>query len=100
MCREAFALSRTADEKKLVLGALGDVISPAALNMAVGLLSDEPVREEAAVAVLRIAGGFGGDLKRPDIKEAARAALKKVLDASKNDEVRKGVLALMKRIDG
>jgi HEAT repeat protein len=100
MCREAFALSRTADEKKLVLGALGDGVSPAALNMAVGLLSDEPVREEAAAAVLRAAEGFGGDLKRPDVKESVRAALKKALDASKNDDVRKGVLALMKRIDG
>ncbi|MDD4102737.1 MAG: hypothetical protein PHU80_08925, partial [Kiritimatiellae bacterium] len=47
--------ARTDDERKLILGALAGVAHPDALGMAVALLDLPGVREEAAVAVRRMA---------------------------------------------
>lgn len=55
MCREATALVQAADEKKLLLGALGNIRSPQALSLIVPSLEDADVKNEAATACLSVA---------------------------------------------
>ena len=47
-----------ADEKKLVLGGVGDVVHVDALELAQSHLADEALRDEAAAAMLSIAQGL------------------------------------------
>ena len=98
MCRDVLAVSKSAEEKKLLLGALGRVASPEALEMAVGMLSDAALKDEAAVAAVRIAGHLGNAVKKPGLKEPGRAAMQKVLAASKHDGIRRNANAVIKRV--
>ena len=73
---EALSLAEADAERKLVFGALGDVIHIDALNMVRAHLTDEAVRDEAAVAAASIAKGLAGTLN-----DEALAALQEVLAA-------------------
>lgn len=84
MYAAALAAARRPDEKRLVLGALGDMKSADALQMVVPLLADEALREEAAAAAVKIARGLGADSR-----EAVRAAMKKVLAAAQTEATRR-----------
>jgi len=55
LCREAAGLGLQPEEKRLLLGALGDLASPEAIPLAAACLEDPAVRREAASAVLEIA---------------------------------------------
>jgi HEAT repeat protein len=54
MCREAADLAQKDNEKKLLLGALGGIASPQALNLITPYLDDAGCKEEAATAVVDI----------------------------------------------
>jgi hypothetical protein len=54
MCREAADLIERNDEKKLMLGALGKIISPDALPMITPYLEDPYTRAEAGTAIVTI----------------------------------------------
>ena len=73
---EALSLADADAERKLVLGALGDVIHVDALNMARTYLGDEAVCNEAALAIVSIAQGLAGTQG-----DEAQAALSEVLAA-------------------
>jgi HEAT repeat protein len=76
--------ARGPDEKKLVLSGLANVSDPKALQLVCGCLDDEAVKAEAALAVVKIAGGICGSY--PD---QAKAALQKVIAGSTDDSLRK-----------
>ncbi len=76
-------LVQRSDEKKLLLSAWGRLGTPAALDYVVRFVDDPNVQMEAADAAINIAGAIGGN-----DPAAARAALKKVLAAVKNEHLR------------
>ena len=80
----AFKAARRPDEKKLILSAVGDVADAAALKMIEPSLGDDALKGEATSAYVKIAAAISGT-QRDD----AVAALKKVLDLSKDEGIRK-----------
>jgi hypothetical protein len=83
MLAEALELAPRPEERRMVLGALGDVASPKSLALAVGCLEDPAVADEAGAAVVRIAGRLSGDQR-----DQVRAALEHVLRRVRHPEVR------------
>jgi len=81
---DAMEAARRPEEKKEILGAMGNVPSPEALKLVEPFLSDEALKSEAAVAAVKVASSLIGS--QPD---AAKAALKKLLNATPNDDVKK-----------
>ena len=55
ICRQAATLLQTADEKKMLLGTLGGISTPAAINVILPYLKDSEVKDEASAAALAIA---------------------------------------------
>jgi HEAT repeat protein len=83
MLAEALKLAPRPEEKRLVLGALGNVPSPKTLELAAGCLEDPIVAVEAGAAVVSVAETLsGGD------KEQARAGLERVLQRVQDPAVR------------
>lgn len=76
-------LVQRSDEKKLLLSAWGRLNTPAALEYVVRFVDDATVQMEAADAAINIATAIG-----ETNADAARAALKKVLAAVKNEHLR------------
>jgi HEAT repeat protein len=93
MYQEAMAVARRPDEKKLVLGAMGDLKSPEALKRVLPLLADENLKEEASAAAVKIAKALNGNPK-----PAIRDAMEKVLAASKNAGTRKDAEDVLKKL--
>ena len=78
MYEEAMQIAPRLDEKKLVLGGVGNVRHPAALKVALKYLGDAELKAEAIAAVKKIANA----IRRRHRKEAD-AALKAVQEAAK-----------------
>jgi len=84
MCQEAMGAARRDDEKRLVLSALGEIPTLDALKMAQGCLGNEALKNEAAIAVVKIAKGVsGGD------RDLAKEAIEKATAATDSQEVHK-----------
>ncbi|HUT34470.1 MAG TPA: HEAT repeat domain-containing protein [Planctomycetota bacterium] len=81
---DAMKAARRPEEKKEILGAMGNVPSPEALKLVEPFLADEALKAEAAVAAVKVASSLIGS--QPD---AAKAALEKLLDAAPTDDVKK-----------
>ncbi len=94
MYGNALKMASTAAEKKAVLGGLAEAHSIEALALASGLLADDGVKAEAELAVVQIAG----NVRQAD-PEAARAALKKVLDDTKNSGLASKAKTLIEEMD-
>lgn len=92
---DALALSVQADEKRAVLAGLSTLKSPGALTLALTLLPDKELQNEAAMAVIKIAGTLAG----PDAA-AARTALQQVLDQCKDESIRTQAQTLLSKIPG
>lgn len=80
---EAMTAAARPEEKRLVLGALAEIGHPAALELALGYLSDESLEAEAAAAVVKIAKS----VQKTDLN-AAGAAIRKVLEVCKSPTAR------------
>jgi HEAT repeat protein len=93
MLQEAMATAKRPDEKKQVLGVLGDVKSPAALKMAMGCIGDEALKEEAAAAAVKVAQNLGAN-----VKDEVKAAMQSVLEVSKNAGTRKDAQAVLRKL--
>jgi hypothetical protein len=91
---DAMKAARRPEEKKEVLGAIGGVASPEALKLVEPFLADEALKAEAAVAGVKIASSLIGT--QP---EAAKAALRKLLDAAPNDDVKKQAQTALDQLD-
>ena len=92
MYQQAMAAATRPDEKKLILGGLGQVRHVEAMKMAEGCLGDKALTEEAAAAVVNIAKAIGKAHKA----EAAQA-LTKVTQESKDKRVRRDAANLLKQ---
>ena len=95
MYRKAMNLAPDASEKKRVLSGLAEVKSLGALQIAMDYLQDEALSREAELAVVKIAGNI-----YPESTQQAQDALKKIVQDSKNDLVRKEAQELLNQIDG
>jgi HEAT repeat protein len=94
----AMDLATRTEEKKLVLGALGDVRDINALQMAESLLDDEALRDEAGVTVLAIARSLAAEQAA-----AAVGAIEKVRAAATSEKVRQQVdeaIGFIERFEG
>lgn len=93
MCQEALAVCKRPDEKKLVLGVLADVNTPEAFKLVVPMLSEDPLKNEAAVAATKIAKSLGNNLP-----EETKEAMDKVLTITKDRRVQKDAEDVIKKI--
>jgi len=85
MCQTAADLAQTPGEKKLLLGTLGRIRSPQAMNMILPYLDDEAVRTEACAAAVSVAEDLlkvgGGERFAPKLLDP----LQKVSEAATGD---------------
>lgn len=93
MCQEALAVAKRPDEKKLILGVLGDVGTAEAFLMTVPMLQEEPVREEAAQASTKIAKALGNKLP-----PKTKAAMEAVLSFTKNKNTKKDAEDVLEKV--
>jgi HEAT repeat protein len=95
MLTEAMGLAKRPDDKKLVLGALSNVQTVESLRLVVPCLGDAALAEEASAAAVKIAGKVADSAK-----DLTRNAMQKVLQQSKNDNVRKEAEDILKKVGG
>jgi len=95
MYAAAMTAAKRPDEKKQVLGGLGNVKSVDALKMVIPALDDKALQGEAAVAAVNIAKNLGAHGK-----ETIRIAMQKVLEVSKDKRRRKDATDLLKKAGG
>ncbi|MBN2376927.1 MAG: DUF1080 domain-containing protein [Sedimentisphaerales bacterium] len=80
------------EEKKLVLAGVANENSPAALQMAQGYLDDADLKAEAIATILKI-----GEAIADKNKSAVKIAMKKVLDATQDENLRKKADEILKK---
>lgn len=91
---DVLAAARRGDSKKLILAGLANVAHGDALDLAMAHLGDAGVRSEAASAAVKIARAImGAD------RQAARAAMEKVLAVAKNKRVAAEARQIIRQID-
>jgi len=92
--RQAAGIVQKPDEKKLLLGALGNVAAPGALELIVPYLEDPAVKAEAVAAAVNVAERV---LKARDANRAAPKLiqpLEKVVEAASGDQAQRAKAAL------
>lgn len=92
MCKEAAALIQRNEEKKLLLGVLGQVPSVEALAMAMAHLDDPATKDEASFAAVAISEKIVG--QNPD---EVVDALRKVMRATDNRSVTRRARAILNK---
>jgi len=95
MYAQAMAAAKRPDEKKQVLGGLGNVKAVEALKMVIPALDDKALEREAAVAAVNIAKNLGARGK-----DDIRTAMQKVLEITKDKRLRKDADDLLKKAGG
>ena len=78
-CEEALKLAKRPEERRLVLGMLGEIQTTESLKLAASCLEDKDVAEDAAAAVVRIVRRLGHKTD-PNVQ----AALRQVVSVSEN----------------
>jgi len=92
MCRQALAVTKREDVKRLILGVLGETNSPQALAMAMPMIEDNSLKNEAAVAVVKIAKSLGNNVPaqaRPALEAAKTISKDKRIIADADDALKK-----------
>jgi HEAT repeat protein len=92
--QDALAAAKRNDEKKMVLGGLGELKDAKALEVVVPFLSDEALVNEACAAALKIAKESW-----QTNKDLAKTSLNKVLDVSKTEAQKKAAKDLLTKMD-
>ena len=90
---EAMTLAERPEEIKLVLGGVGGVECPEALQFAMKYLQAEGVGDEAAAAAVRIAEG----LREPEHRKLVRSRMQQVSRAAVAEAIRQAARKLMSR---
>ena len=100
MCRQAAGVIQRDDEKRLLLGTLGKIDSPEAMNVILPYLSDAGVQQEAGLAAVTIAERLlRGRGPWPQAAQLVEP-LEKVAQATKNAEVAKRAKTLLRKAKG
>jgi hypothetical protein len=94
MCKEAMPLAKRPDEKKLVLGALGETPLPEALKMIEACIEDAAVKGEAENALLKLSQAMSAT--NPD---DVKATLNKLIASSGNANIKKQAQQLLQQIE-
>jgi len=97
MCREAEGLIQRDDEKRLLLGALGNINSPGALSLIAPYLDDSATREEAGAAVVAIAERLLKGRGAPKIASRLIKPLEKVAEVTTNADMSRKAKELLKQ---
>jgi len=84
MYKEVMALASDTNEKKTALSGLGEIQSPDALQTAVDLLKNKALRQEAAIAAVKISKAIYDDYSDQSV-----AAMETILKVSGNESIRK-----------
>ena len=84
MLSEALDLAKRPEEKRLVVGAWGTVFTVQAFQVAAKFLDDPQVAGEAATAAIAI-----GDKVAGKAKAEVAAAMRKIIDTTKNDRLKR-----------
>ena len=95
MCKAAMAACKRPDEKRLVLGALRDLRSIEAFQMAAPLMDEPKCQREAVSAAVQIARNLGGKL--PD---DVGPAMEKALTLTKDARARRDAEGVLKKWQG
>jgi HEAT repeat protein len=95
MCRRAMSQARGSAEQKLLLSGLANVSNPEALSMVEPFLQVEPVKTEAGIAAIKIAGAI-----MQTHRKQAKAAMNKLLAVSKDEGLRKQAEEIIRHITG
>jgi len=96
MLSDAMAAAKRPDEKKLVLGGLGEMKSAEALKMVAANLDDTSIQADAAAVAVKIAKALGNGSK----KDVADAMTKVVAVTKEGSNVRKDAEDLLKQAGG
>lgn len=96
MCREAAGLVQAADEKKMLLAALGSVTAPDALEVITPYLGDAATREEASAAAVGVADRLL-KVKNAKVSPKLIEALEKVAQATTNADLAQRAKALLEQ---
>ena len=96
MFGDAMAAAKRPDEKRAVLGGLGEMKSADALKMVAASIDDTTIQAEAAAAAVKIAKALGGGSKN----DVAEAMTKVVGVAKEGSNVRKDAEDLLKQAGG
>ncbi len=94
MYRQAMALASNVSEKKMVLSGLANIRSFAALEMAADYLEDNALQQEAAAAIVRIAGATF-----ESHPQQTKLLLRKVVEISKSDSLREWSQEMLDEIE-
>jgi HEAT repeat protein len=90
---DALALSKRADERRLVIAGLAEMTTPAALGLLGPMLDDPALQSEAAVAAIKLARASAAANRAQ-----ARAFVQKVLSFTKDPELQKEARGLLARL--
>ena len=90
---EAAALAKRPEEKKQILGALGNVPTPDSLKQIVAYLDEPALIEEASVAAVKIGRDVAG--KNRDL---VREAMEKITQESKNKKNREDAAKILRDV--
>ncbi len=97
MCRQATGVVQRDDEKRLLLGTLGNIESPEAMNVILPYLNDAGVRQEAGMAAVTVAERLLRGRGPWPHAAALVAPLEKVVQATTNDQVAKRAKTLLEQ---
>jgi HEAT repeat protein len=94
MCRQATPLVQKDDEKKLLLAALGGIVSPATLDLIKPYLEEAATKEEASTGMVNISEKLlqGGDSAK--VAPGLIEPLEKVVQTTANPDLAKRATAL------
>ena len=95
MYAEAMKIATRPEEKRLVLGGLAAVRHVAALKLAEQSLAEKALEQEAAAAIVKIAGAIGR-AHRPEAKAALKKAIGVIKDKRRRGEAAKILRSLGK----
>jgi len=97
MCRQAAGVIQRDEEKRLLLGTLGKIDAPEAMNLILPYLRDAGVQQEAGMAAVSIAERLlRGRGPWPQAAQLVEP-LEKVIEATTNDQVAKRARTLLQQ---
>jgi HEAT repeat protein len=94
MLEEGMKAARRPEERKMVLGGLGEVKDVSALEAVVPYLSEEGLQGEACAAAIKV-----GRAVWEKNKEVTRGAMGKVLEVSQNEGQKRNAKEILEKID-
>lgn len=97
MLQDAMAAAKRNDEKKMVLGGLGEVKDVAALDVVAPFLEAEGLQGEACAAAIKIGREAANNVKNA---AAVKGAMTKVLEISKQEGQKKAAKEVMEKVEG